>query len=1451
MKDKSYTLKGINKINVQILDFYRCLDTFSDEENIDFDQDTYCEEYLNENNGKLPMLIKIFGVLKSGHTITINIKNFIPYFYIKLPEDIKQNECSALMNEVKKLVFYKHRDLLLKQNIVMRKPFTEYTGNDMFPFLKLYFKNHDAYISYSKVFSSKSIKFKNNSYKFALFESNIDPIIKMIHSTEIESAGIVEISNFEIIPQSIRSTTTDFEVMITESGIKLCKEVERYPINVCAFDIEAGSSHGDFPIAIKNYQKLSQDLITFYSEQKKYKHPLTKKDMLLNVVISLVSRAFNYYYNNDSIHSIVQYGNEKYNDKITSFIRKYTDELSNSIYKIYNEYYKNDIFFKNILIKLLETNNDNKEVLTKIGIKEIDDIHKLNINTCKHYLISHMINHINVQEEIKNERMNTERKNILDFILNENEGFPIKLLSEILIKISSLEYEKNSIYLKNHIKCISQMLDMALDPYNDGFNISKLYVKFRSDTDINKGIPQIDKIRNACMEMIKYLEGGEIFLRTKRSPPTIIPPSNGEKINIEYFTNKMNEIFNIHFPPLEGDIVTQIGTTFQIVGETDCYLKHIICLDTCKSITNEELIDDENGDVYLPTDDLAKELVQIDISNGKYKKLYGDDYDVNKNKKSLIMKKKEEIATWDIGYRRKMSQLTMEVRKKIQLSTDKSEVIVETYATEKEVLLAWTALINRTDPDVVLGYNTFGFDYDFMYKRSLENGCDDQFMLLSRLKNYKSKLIEYNLSSSAMGENKLYYINLDGRINIDLFKVIQIGHKLDAYGLNSVCNKFLYKEKVDLPPSELFILQRGSDEDRKRICRYCIIDCILCNRLFNKLDILSISQAMASVCKVPMPYIFIRGQGAKLSSFVNYYCNKEKYLMPVLPSNDSDESYEGAIVLPPKKGIYFEPIVTLDFNSLYPSSIISENVSIDSFVQIGGKYDNLDEKGIPYSDITYDTYTYKNKVNSRGGLCKKKIKTLTGTNTCRYVQPHIDGKKAIVPSILEILLSERKNTRKRMKTITDPFQLKVLDGQQLAYKTVANSLYGQLGAKTGKFCKMEAAASTTAIGRNMIMFTKSYVERDYKDKIMTLTTEQTLDDDDKCTPYAGRSVHVKNSTCVYGDTDSVFIKFGLYDPVTNEKITGMDAIFLSMAIGKIVAGEVSAQLKRPQNLDFEKVICPFILISKKRYSGFYYTKMNNPYHYLNSMGIVLKRRDNAPIVKHVFGGAVKLIMEDQDVMGAMKFVKDECTKILMGEFPIDNFIISKTLKSYYKMPDKIAHNVLAKRQEIRDPGNKFSPNDRVPYCYIKVNGEGINVTRDKNKGKFKMEEILQGNYIETPQFIKNNNLEIDYEFYITNQIQKPVSQIFALEKGFDNIDDIFKKIITNVRNIKAGAKPVKFVINENAPKIVYRTLKKYIPEDDETYSSSEDEYNDDDETEDKIDLMDPDNVYNNFDNPLF
>ena len=239
--------------------------------------------------------------------------------------------------------------------------------------------------------------------------------------------------------------------------------------------------------------------------------------------------------------------------------------------------------------------------------------------------------------------------------------------------------------------------------------------------------------------------------------------------------------------------------------------------------------------------------------------------------------------------------------------------------------------------------------------------------------------------------------------------------------------------------------------------------------------------------------------------------------------------------------------------------------------------------------------------------------------------------------------------------------------------------------------------------------------------------------------------------------------------------------------GKLINGTPieDTPFKGPQDLEYEKTFENFILISKKRYIG-----DKHEMEYLTdpkrtSMGIVMKRRDNAPIVKYVYGNILEILMKQKNIELAKQWLKDTLLKISKGEMSKDNidmFVITKSLRGYYKNPETIAHKVLADRIAERDPGNKPKPNDRIPYAYFELD---YNMKYDienkyksgKNKGKDRKKTILQGNRIEHRDYIISKKLNLDYNFYITNQIMKPVSQLLEIQLGEKEINEIFKNYI--------------------------------------------------------------------------
>ena len=298
--------------------------------------------------------------------------------------------------------------------------------------------------------------------------------------------------------------------------------------------------------------------------------------------------------------------------------------------------------------------------------------------------------------------------------------------------------------------------------------------------------------------------------------------------------------------------------------------------------------------------------------------------------------------------------------------------------------------------------------------------------------------------------------------------------------------------KDDVTPQDIFKLSAGSSTDRAKVAKYCIQDCNLVQHLMKKIDLLTGFIEMSSICSVPISFLIFRGQGIKLTSFVAKKCRESGILMPDLEKSADNDKFEGAIVLPPKSAMYIDvPVACVDYSSLYPSIMKSNNLSQNSKVwtkefnldgqlikETGEKdsagnyiYDNLPD--FEYIDIEFDTFTYRREKPTAKA---KKVKN--GTKICRWAQ-FPDGKYAIMPNIITELLEARKSTKKKMKTETDPFIQNILDKRQLGYKVTANSLYGQCGAATSTFYDKDIAASTTATGRTMIIYAKTIIEEVY------------------------------------------------------------------------------------------------------------------------------------------------------------------------------------------------------------------------------------------------------------------------------------------------------------------------------------------------------------------------------------
>jgi DNA polymerase delta subunit 1 len=249
------------------------------------------------------------------------------------------------------------------------------------------------------------------------------------------------------------------------------------------------------------------------------------------------------------------------------------------------------------------------------------------------------------------------------------------------------------------------------------------------------------------------------------------------------------------------------------------------------------------------------------------------------------------------------------------------------FPTEKEMLEAFQKYLHQKDVDIITGWNIFGFDMEYIYKRAQINKCHYEFFNLGKLKDTESELTIKKLSSSALGDNLLKLLPMSGRFIFDLFHEIKKGYKLDSYKLDNVSKLYLGDQKIDMPPKEMFVRYEEEDPVKLReVAEYCIKDTLLPHRLMKKLCTLLNLVEMAKATWVPVPFLVERGQQIKVFSQLTKKARELGFMVPTIRYGAiPEEPYEGATVLEAQKGAYYTPITALDFESLYPSIMMAHN----------------------------------------------------------------------------------------------------------------------------------------------------------------------------------------------------------------------------------------------------------------------------------------------------------------------------------------------------------------------------------------------------------------------------------------------------------------------------------------------------------------------------------------------
>ncbi|NBI65110.1 DNA polymerase [Clostridiales bacterium] len=362
---------------------------------------------------------------------------------------------------------------------------------------------------------------------------------------------------------------------------------------------------------------------------------------------------------------------------------------------------------------------------------------------------------------------------------------------------------------------------------------------------------------------------------------------------------------------------------------------------------------------------------------------------------------------------------------------------VDVVSTEREMIKRFLRVVKEKDPDVLITYNGDNFDFAYLKKR-----CEKLGINFALGRDGSEPKIQ------RMGDR--FAVEVKGRIHFDLYPVIRRTINLPTYTLEAVYEAVFGQPKEKVYAEEITTAWE-TGENLERVARYSMEDAKVTYELGK--EFLPMEAQLSRLIGQSLWDVSRSSTG----NLVEWFLLRKAYERNELAPNKPDEkelarrrqSYEGGYVKEPERGLW-ENIVYLDFRSLYPSIIITHNVSPDTLNREGCK--------------EYD------------------VAPQVGHRFCKDFP-------GFIPSLLGDLLEERQKIKKKMKATIDPIERKLLDYRQRAIKILANSYYGYYGyARARWYCK-ECAESVTAWGREYITMTIKEIEEKYGFKVIYSDTD--------------------------------------------------------------------------------------------------------------------------------------------------------------------------------------------------------------------------------------------------------------------------------------------------------------------------------------------------------------------------
>ncbi|KAM7469402.1 hypothetical protein LguiA_007585 [Lonicera macranthoides] len=527
---------------------------------------------------------------------------------------------------------------------------------------------------------------------------------------------------------------------------------------------------------------------------------------------------------------------------------------------------------------------------------------------------------------------------------------------------------------------------------------------------------------------------------------------------------------------------------------------------------------------------------------------------------------------------------------------------------EKHLFNHFIKIISSYDPDILIGWDIQGGSLGFLAERaayfgigllnkisrtpsqSIVTAIDSNIQDKGIVKNdlletlmADSVLIEDAIIEDEWGRTHASGVHVGGRVVLNVWRLMRGEVKLNMYTAEAVAEAVL-RRKIPFIHYKVLTnwFSSGPGRARHRCIEYILERAKLNLQLVNQLDMINRTSELARVFGIDFFSVLSRGSQYRVESMLLRLAHTQNYLA-ISPGAQQVASQPAMECLPlvmePESGFYADPVVVLDFQSLYPSMIIAYNLCFSTCL---GKITHSNSNILGVSSYSPDRNVLRN--------LKRKI--LLTPNGVMYVPSKV--RKGVLPRLLDEILSTRIMVKKAMKKLAPPQKVlnRIFNARQLALKLIANVTYGYTAAGfSGRMPCAELADSIVQCGRRTLETAISLVNTHDKWK----------------------------AKVIYGDTDSMFV------------LLRGRSVKEAFKIGYEIASAVSAMNPSPVTLKMEKVYHPCFLLTKKRYVGYSYESPDQLKPSFDAKGIETIRRDTCAAVSKTMEQSLRLFFEHQDI----------------------------------------------------------------------------------------------------------------------------------------------------------------------------------------------------------------------------